>query len=499
MAAIDPAYFERVYASIHLDEGSKVALLGRDSTLIAGYPHHEEGIAKQSSNSLIFRHLNAAAAPSPQHGLLRTSVAEPELIAYREVTGLPLVIVVTESENMALANWRHQALLLVGGAAAVISLLTLAAWALSRKLAREETLTIALHDSELRLQGIIGSAMDAIITVDETGRIVLFNPAAETMFRCPQAAALGTSLDRFIPERYQAAHGSHMQRFGTTNVPLRNMGGRLDIIACRADGEEFPADISISQLKTDGHTLYTAMVCDVTRRKAAEDELRASHQQLRELSTSLQSVREEERTRIARELHDELGQHLTGLKMDLSWLELRLPKEQPAVAAKVADMNQLLDTTVQSVRRLAAELRPSILDNLGLVAAIEWLGEDFSQRSGAKVDLELDQEELVENEELVTALFRIVQEALTNISRHAEASRVRIALKHVGGSLTLEIEDNGRGMPLESGSAPGHFGLIGIRERAYLFGGDMRITSKPGAGTTIVITLPLTNPVEASV
>lgn len=496
VAAIDPAYFERVYASIHLDEGSAVALFMRDGTLIAGHPHREEAIGKAAGDSPVFRALDADAAtlPRPAHGsLLRTSGAAPEIVAYREIAGFPLVVAVSEREEVALASWRRQATMLIGGAGGVIFLLALAALALSRKLAQEEALSAALHDSQSRLQGIIGSAMDAIITVDETGHIVLFNPSAEKMFRCTQAEALGASLERFIPERHRAAHAGHMREFGATGISSRSMGGRLDIAARRADGEEFPADISISQLEAGGHKLYTAMLRDVTLRKAAEDELRESHQQLRELSASLQSVREEERTRLARELHDELGQHLTGLKMDLSWLESRLRDGQPALLTKTDGMKRLIDATVLSMRRIAAELRPSILDDLGLAAALEWLAQEFSQRSGVEVKLDLDDggcSDGTVDEARATALFRIVQESLTNVARHAGASQVRISLKQADGQLLLEVQDNGRGMPAAAQYA-GRFGLLGIRERAYLFGGLLRIASQPGAGTTITVTLPL--------
>ena len=168
---------------------------------------------------------------------------------------------------------------------------------------------------------------------------------------------------------------------------------------------------------------------DITERKKAEEQLKGSTEQLRALSAHLQSVREEERTLISREIHDELGQELTGLKMDLSWLVKRLSKNQKSLISKTESMLKLVDSTIQTVRRISSELRPGVLDDLGLIAAIEWQAQDFENRTGITCDFSSSVEEIGLDRDRSTAVFRIFQETLTNVSRHAKATRVKISLE----------------------------------------------------------------------
>lgn len=485
LAGISPPYFEELYRSIALGEGSEVSLLLRDGTLVARHPHREEGIGRPVEGFPAMA--NGASLP----GVERRDGATPMIVGYGEVAGYPLVVRVAVAENAVLANWRQQAGGLAFGAAMTLFVLTLAMLALGRKMIREEALAAALGDSRSRLQGIIDSAMDAIITVDDQQRIVLFNPAAEQMFGCPAADALGASLERFIPERYRAPHRQHMADFSATGSSNRTMGGNMNIVACRASGEEFPADISISQVERDGHKLFTAIVRDITSRRRAEAELEKSHQQLRDLTASLETVREDERTRIARELHDELGQQLTGLKMDLAWMESRLPEGKPELAAKLDSMKKLVTATVASTRRISAELRPLVLDDLGLAAALDWLARDFSGHSGLEVAIDIGPDDWGLDNVLATTIFRIAQESLTNVARHAEASRVRISLARSGGRLILAVADNGRGMAADATEKRGHFGLLGIAERIRALAGELRISSRPGEGTTVSVSIPL--------
>lgn len=491
MAAVDPRYFENVYRSIELGAGSAISLYRRDGTLLAAWPYREELIGRSFADSAVFRAIEESRTPGARQAPLHTDGEAPSLVAFGEVSQFPLVVSVAMNRAAALAGWRRQARLISAGAAGVVMLLMLAAAALRKELMRGEALTAVLRDSEARLNGIIDSAMDAIITADESQRIVLFNPAAEKMFRCTAQDAIGTRLDRFIPEHFRAGHERQVERFGSSDTTSRAMGQQLDIAGLRADGDQFPADISISQVTAAGRKLYTAIVRDVTQRRRTEEELRASHQQLRALSASLQSVREEERTRIARELHDELGQQLAGLKMDLSWITARLPDADGPVAAKAAGMKKLIETTVTSVRRIASELRPLMLDDLGLTAAAEWLAQGFSERTGIAVTLDLDGGDVEPDEALATSAYRILQESLTNVARHAEATQVTVSLKYAGDQLFLKVQDNGKGMAAADTHRIGSFGLIGIRERTLILGGEARIASRPGAGTTVEIVLPL--------
>lgn len=228
---------------------------------------------------------------------------------------------------------------------------------------------------------------------------------------------------------------------------------------------------------------------DITDRKLSEERLRDSREQLRALTGHLERIREEERTRIAREIHDELGQALTGLKMDLSWFASRLP-QQHALQEKSASMLKLIDSTVHAVRRLSTELRPAILDSLGLIAAIEWLAQEFEKRTGVNCEFVADDEELSLDENRTTALFRICQEALTNITRYAQATQVHIELALEGGELTLRINDNGRGISEEEARGTKSFGLLGMRERARLLGGTFEIGRAPSGGTTLTVRIP---------
>lgn len=228
---------------------------------------------------------------------------------------------------------------------------------------------------------------------------------------------------------------------------------------------------------------------DITDRKQTEQRLRDSREQLRALTGHLERIREEERTRIAREIHDELGQALTGLKMDLSWFAARLPS-QPALADKSAAMLKLIDSTVHAVRRLSTELRPAILDNLGLIPAIEWLAQEFQKRTGVTCEFTTDNEELTLDEQRTTGLFRICQEALTNVTRYAQATAVRITLTTDGGPITLRIHDNGRGITDAEARGTKSFGLLGMRERARLLGGTLEIRGEKDAGTTLTVRVP---------
>jgi two-component system, NarL family, sensor histidine kinase UhpB len=360
-----------------------------------------------------------------------------------------------------------------------------------RSEASAERMVGAMHDIAARLNGIIQSTMDAIITVDEHQDILIFNPAAEQMFGCAGGDVTGTPLGQFIPPRFRDAHRAHIEHFGATGVTTRRMGVQSEIVGLRANGQEFPVEASISQVAVGGRKLFTVILRDITERKRAERELRESREQLRQLSASLLAVREEEKARIARELHDELGQALTGIKMDLAQLAVRLTPEQPGAIDRVNAMSVLIESTVASVRRLATELRPLMLDDLGLVPTIEWLVGDFSKRTGIAVQLSLPDSDLETHPELSTALFRVLQESLTNVARHARASHVRVELTCSDIDVRLTVRDDGVGISARAENAPRSFGLLGMRERAAILGGTLSVDSSPSAGTSISMVVPL--------
>lgn len=241
----------------------------------------------------------------------------------------------------------------------------------------------------------------------------------------------------------------------------------------------------------DGRRIYFHTVSDITDAKQVEDQLRASREQLRELSRYLESVREEERTRMAREIHDELGQTLTALKIDLSWLARRLPPEQEVLLEKTESMYELVDGAIQTVKRISTELRPGALDDLGLADAIEWQTEEFGKRTDIKSKFGASPEGLVLDRDRSTAVFRICQEALTNIIRHAKATRVSVSLRKGPGRVSLKISDNGTGIEESQILDPRAFGLIGMRERARFWGGEVKISGAPGKGTLVAVSIPL--------
>jgi len=226
--------------------------------------------------------------------------------------------------------------------------------------------------------------------------------------------------------------------------------------------------------------------------RRAEEQLRQSHEQLRALSVYLQSIREEERTRIARELHDELGQALTGCKLDLSWIASKLPRELKPLIEKARALSSHIDSTIQTVRRISAELRPGVLDHLGLVAALEWQANEFQNRTGIKCDVHANLREALLDQDLSTTLFRIFQETLTNVIRHAGATQVTVDLKQNDSRIVLEVKDNGRGISQNEVSNRKSMGLLGMRERAALLGGIFRIGPlAQGHGTRVRVLIPL--------
>ena len=230
---------------------------------------------------------------------------------------------------------------------------------------------------------------------------------------------------------------------------------------------------------------------EIADRTRTEDESRRSTEQLRELSARLQSVREEERTHIARVIHDELGQTLTGLKMDIAWLQRHLDQSPAVLLEKTQAMSDLIDGTVQTVRRISTELRPGILDDLGLVATIEWQLQEFQIRSGIAGKLVSAPEEITLDADGSTTVFRIFQEILTNVARHAQATQVEVTLKETATFLTLQVHDNGRGITESEIDDPKSIGLLGMQERARLRAGQVHFQGTPGQGTIVIIRLPL--------
>ncbi len=348
-------------------------------------------------------------------------------------------------------------------------------------------------ERELRLQAqIIDQTHDAVVLIGADGRVRSWNPGAERVFGCSAADAVGRPLSSVCGGVTETALAKDVVpaltagRVATTEGWLRTRSGQDRYV-----------HFSWSPLDDETGAL-TGLIClalDITARWQAEADLTASREQLRALAARLESIREEERTRIAREVHDELGQVLTGLKLDMMWLSKRLddngqPVDRRALLEKLNSSSMLLDGMHETVRQIATELRPGVLDELGLPAACEWQANEFQARTGIRCDLTIVPNDLTVDMNRATALFRILQELLTNVASHAHATEVRLTLERSPDYLCLEVRDNGRGITEAEQSSLRSLGLLGIRERACQFDGEVIISGNAGKGTTVIVRFP---------
>ena len=357
-------------------------------------------------------------------------------------------------------------------------------YAIERKRAEE-----ALQASEMRFRSVAQSATDAIILADSGGRIFFWNHAAHNVFGYTEEEVLGNPLTMLMPERYRDAQAKELTRLASTGES-NILGMTLELEGLRKDGGEFPLEMSVGTWEVGKGMCYVGIVRDITERKRAEDALRKSRQSLRNLAARLHAVREAERALVAREMHDELGQALTGLKMDVSWLMARLPKSRKPVVERLHSMVSLVDGMVETVRELSSRLRPAVLDDLGLAAAVEWEVHEFRSRADLKGELNLEAGELALERDRDTAVFRILQEALTNVARHAGASRVDVDLAVRDGEVVLEVKDDGRGITEDELASTESIGLIGMRERAMDLGGRVDIGRAAERGTVVKLRMP---------
>ncbi len=346
-------------------------------------------------------------------------------------------------------------------------------------------------NSEESKRLILNSALDAIVIIDSTSKIIFWNPQAEKIFGWTADEVIGKGLtDTIIPAEYKKKHRQGMQHYlQTGDGPMLNRLTEVD--ACNKAGLIFPIELSILPVEQETGRTFCAFIRDITERKQAESSLKESSEQLRELSRYLQKVREEERLRIAREIHDELGQQLTGLKMDIAWLMKKSGMDNPDIKNKFADTLSLVDNTVKSIRRIATELRPSVIDDLGLNASLEWQVEEFGSRMGIEINYENSFDDTTINPDISIGLFRILQESLTNIAKHAAAKKIKINIRQVDDTVQLTVEDDGIGFDTTAKKDQLTFGLIGIKERTSMLQGECTVFSDPGNGTKIEVRIPL--------
>ena len=265
----------------------------------------------------------------------------------------------------------------------------------------------------------------------------------------------------------------------------------FEIVLLKKDRRPFPVEISSHLFEFEDKPTVLSIARNIFDRRKTDASIRESSNLLRDLTSRLQEIREEERTLIAREIHDELGQNLTVLKMQISLLSNKLSDTQNHLKEKLLSASRLIDQTVESVQRISAKLRPGILDELGLIPAIEWQAQEFQERTGIQCNTTLPSEELNIPNDKATAIFRIFQEALTNVARHAQAQRISIILRKENQFLLLEITDNGRGIKETQIKDPTALGILGMKERALVFGGELNINGVPDKGTNVKLKMPL--------
>lgn len=357
--------------------------------------------------------------------------------------------------------------------------------------ARQDSETAAAQDRRLRALSANVPGMVFQIQVNprtDAARFAYVSQGAEELFGMGCEAMQQVRLDFAT-----IVHADDLQAFIDS---LRNCTGRLEEwlwhgrIVNRRSG--MPRWVSLRALPhpdADGNVLFDGLMLNISEVKQQESEVERSREMLRELAAHLDSVREEERKRIAREVHDELGQTLTALRMEIAMLEMETETVDQPKHARSLSMKSLVDQAIGVVRDVASSLRPVALD-MGLVPALMWLASEFQQRTGVACSVELFSKQIVLDDDRATVLFRIVQESLTNILRHAEAKHVVITLGKVGRRYVLEVRDDGKGFDSRAAKRANAFGLLGMRERATMLGGTAEVVSEPGAGTVVKVEVP---------
>jgi PAS domain S-box-containing protein len=392
-----------------------------------------------------------------------------------------------------------------------------------------------LRESEERFRLLVEGVQEyAIFQLDPDGNVVSWNAGAQRLKGYSSTEIIGHHFSIFYPQEDQMRgrpreilaraarqgqtedEGWRIRKDGSrfwANVvitALREANGNLlgfakltrDTTESRERAEALTKAKELLEVRVEQRTavltrLNNEMRTEIADRQHAEEELRKSRDQLRALAARLQSVREEERAYIAREIHDELGQACTAIKMDLALINRRLTKRQTKLQAKVESSIQLLDSTIVTLRRIASELRPRTLDDLGLPAALEAHAQEFESRTGIHCSLTLPPEPLTLDTDRSTTIFRIFQESLTNVARHAHATRVEARLQREKDRIVFEVFDNGTGFDPEVAKAGKSLGLVGMQERALLLNGDFKAEGVPGSGTTMRLTIPLASSIAA--
>ena len=355
-----------------------------------------------------------------------------------------------------------------------------------RDITRRKMAEKVLQESESKYKTLTENSLTGIF-IHQNGKLIFVNDKfAEMHGYKPEELLRKSHLLLVHPDQKKNMKGMASKRLKGKSVPQQ-----YEVQRITKDGKTIWCEMMATLIEYKGKPAIMGNLIDITERKLAEVAIKQSEEQLRNLTTYLQKIGEVERTNIAREIHDELGLGLTVLKIDLSWLRKRLPENEIPLHEKAETMTQLIDKTIQTVKKISTELRPGLLDDLGLAAAIEWQAEEFQKRTGIQCKITIDPKDVTFDRDRNTAIYRIFQETLTNVARHAQATEVDVSLRQRDGQLELIVRDNGRGITEKELANPRSFGLIGIRERVKIFSGINIIKGVPGKGTKVTVRMPI--------
>jgi PAS domain S-box-containing protein len=364
----------------------------------------------------------------------------------------------------------------------------------------------SLQESELKFRSVVESAQDGIVTVDSRGRIVSVNHGAELLFGHRRSALIGRSATRLIPRPLRAAALFTLKSMAEGGEQ-RHLKRPIQSVGLHRNGTEISLEFTLAKWRTRSGVYFTAVLRDIRERKAAEaalresrehyirlfNEARAMEEDLRQLSSKVLTIQEEERKHISRELHDEIAQALTAVNVSIALLRTHGAGDEE-FRRKVDTAQRLLEQSMNMVHQFARELRPSMLDHLGPVAALRNYVKTFTERTGIRTDIEGTVSVNQLNSQQGTVLYRVAQESLTNVFKHAHATRVKIRLRQLPRAVSMEIIDNGRALPVpksNNGAPRQPLGLLGMQERVRLVNGQFAIESTPKRGTTVRVQIPL--------